>query len=153
MSRRIQLATSWHWLIGLFLISSSFGSLANEPDRDCGGISEIETESSASLDSNTENLPLLGNRLKHPASYAESPLQVTGTMVDREAGLADAAKALQEATQVHKVRIVLSFAGSVSPVTPGRSTFTSVAPLQIVNSRLELDFGRLELMDLLQGET
>lgn len=153
MSRRIQLETSWPCLIGLFLISSSFGSLANEADRDCGGISEMETESSASLDSNTENLPLLGYRLKHPASYLASPLQITGTMVDREAGLANAAKALQEATQVHKVRIVLSFAGSVSPVTPRRSTFTSVAPLQVIHSKLELDFGRLELMDLLHEET
>ena len=152
MFARVQVEISWPWLFGLFLISCSIASWAKEADRDCGGISEIETEST-SLDPNPENMPLLGERLKHPTSYPDRPLQITGTRVDREAGLANAARALQEATQVHKVRIVLSFAGSISPVTPRRTTFTSVAPLQVISAKLERQFGRLEPMDLFQEET
>ena len=74
-------------------------------------------------------------------------------MVDREAGLADAARVLEGATQVQKIRIVFRFTGSVSPVRTQRSTFTSIAPLQVIDAKLEREFGRLEMMNVFQKAT
>ncbi len=51
------------------------------------------------LDTDVERQPIRGARLKHTASYISSPLTVVSEKVDREAGLADAARTFQKATQ------------------------------------------------------
>ena len=151
MSTRLQPKYTVAWLITLIVFSWSIASTAEEAAVDT--VSETqkeESESTNALEDEKESLLVTGARLKCPSSFVNSPLRVANIDIDREAGLIDAAKVLQKATQTNKPRIVVVFGGSVSPLRTERSTFNSAAPVQVIDAKLERSFGNVGLRNVFQ---
>ena len=150
MSTRLQPKYTVAWLITLIVFSWSIASTAEKAVENVSEAQKEESESTNALEDEKESLLVTGARLKCTSSFVNSPLRVANIDIDREAGLIDAAKVLQKATQSNKPRIVVVFGGSVSPLRTERSTFNSAAPVQVIDAKLERSFGNVGLRNVFQ---
>ena len=150
MSIRFRQKHTVAWLITFVVSSWSVALWAQEPHEFPEENTSAEPESMDAIDSGKESSPVRGARLKQTASYINSPLLVTNERVEREAGLLDAAKIFQEATQSETLKTVFVFGGSVTPIETKKSTLGNTAPVQIIDAKRERDMGGLDMKDVFQ---
>ncbi len=136
------------WLIVMAVFSWSLASASQDAHEGMEEGSAAKSKSMNDLDTDAEPLPIRGARLKHTASYISSPLTVVSEKVDREAGLADAARVFQEATQYQKLITVTVYGGSVAENKTERTTSNKIAPAQVIDAKRERALGSLDMKDV-----